>query len=341
MKAIVYEQCGSPDVLRCEEIAKPAVGDSQVLIRVRAASVNPLEVGQVKGIPYLARVIFGLRKPEKGQPAQLGVDVSGEVDAVGSKVTRFKVGDAVFGLSINDPRASGAKAWVHDRGSFAEYVCAPEEMLELKPENITFEQAASVGVAGLTGLQGLRDYGHIQAGQKVLVNGAAGGVGTFAVQIAKAFGAEVTGVCSSRNLALVRAIGADHVLDYTQQDFARLGKKYDLILDCVSNHSLSECRRALAPKGICVMAGDLTGRGAGGILWRLFASLVLSRLSSQKFVTFLAKPRQDDLATLRDLLRAGKITPVVDKCYSLTQVPDALRLLEQKHVRGKLVISVG
>ncbi len=340
MKAIVYERCGSPDVLRCEEIEKPVVGDSQALIKVRAASVNPLELGKVKGIPYLARVIFGLRSPEKGHPAQLGADVCGDVDAIGSKVTRFKAGDVVFGVCLNDPSAPGAKAWVQNRGSFAEYVCAPESMLELKPENITFDQAAAVGVAALTALQGLRDHGRIQPGHKVLVNGAAGGVGTFAVQIAKALGAEVTAVCSSRNVEMIRSIGADHVIDYTQQDFTQLGKKYDLIFDCISNHSLWEYRRVLCSRGALVMAGDLTGRGAGGILRRLLSALVLSKLTSQRFTTFLAKPRQEDLATLRELLHARKVTPVVDKCYALSQVPDALRYLEKKHAQGKVVIRV-
>jgi len=341
MKAIVYESCGSPDVLRCREIDKPVPADSQLLIKVRAASVNPLEVAQAKGIPYLARVIFGLRKPEKGHPQQLGVDVSGEVEGVGAKVTRFKPGDTVFGVCINDPRATGAKAWVHDGGSFAEYVCAPETALSHKPKNISFEQAGAVGVAGVTALQALRDRGHIQAGQKVLVNGAAGGVGTFAVQIARAFGAEVTAVCSTRNLEMVRSIGADRVIDYTQQDFTRLDDKYELILDCVANHSLLECRRVLTPEGVLVMAGDLTGRGAGAIMSRLASALVLTRVTSRRFTTFLARPRQEDLVALCELMEAGKITSVVDRCYSLTQVSDALRYLEQKHASGKVVIRVG
>lgn len=225
MKAIVYHNYGSPDVLRCEEMEKPGVGDSQVLIKVRAAGVNPFDAGELKGVPYLARLIFGLRKPEKEHPGRPGVDVAGEVEAVGKDVTRFRPGDKVFGVCINDPQASGVKVWVHDEGAFAEWVCAPESTLAIKPDNVTFEQAASVGVAALTALQGLRDYGHIQPGHKVLVNGAAGGVGTFAVQIAKAFGAEVTGVCRTSNVEMVRSIGADHVVDYTQQDFTRLGQQ--------------------------------------------------------------------------------------------------------------------
>ena len=340
MKAIVYATCGSTDSLRCEEIEKPTAGQSQVLIKVRAAAVNPLEAGELKGIPYLARMIFGLRKPEKGRPGRLGVDVAGVVEAVGNRVARFQPGDAVFGVCINDPQASGAKVWVHDQGAFAEYVCAPEAALAMKPEKITFEQAAAAGVAGLTALQGLRDYGHIQAGHKVLVNGAAGGVGTFAVQIGKAFGAEITAVCSARNVELVRSLGADHVVDYTQQDFTRLGKKYDVILDCISNHSLSEYRRVLSANGVLVMAGDRTGRGVLGIVGRLLEALALSKTTSQTFVTFLAKPKQQDLATLRDLMKDGKVRPVLDQHYSLSQVRQAIRYLEQKHARGKVVITV-
>jgi NADPH:quinone reductase-like Zn-dependent oxidoreductase len=340
MKAIIYENCGSPDVLRCEEIEKPAVRESQVLIRVRAASVNPLEAGELKGIPYIARIIFGLRKPEKGRPARLGVDVAGEVEAVGSKVTCFKPGDAVFGVCVSDPCASGAKVWVHDQGAFAEYVCASETVLALKPENVSFEQAAASGVAGLTALQGLRDYGHVQGGHKLLVNGAAGGVGTFAVQIGKAFGAEVTGVCSMRNLEMVRSLGADYVIDYGQQNFSQLAKKYDVIFDCVSNHSLSEYRRILSPKGVLVMAGERTGRGVFAIAGRLLGALAFSKLTGQRFVTFLAKPKQEDLAVLHDLMKTGKVNPLLDKRYSLSQVPEAIRYIEQKHARGKVVITV-
>jgi NADPH:quinone reductase-like Zn-dependent oxidoreductase len=341
MKAIIYESCGSPDVLRCQEIEKPEVGDLQVLIRVRAASVNPLEAAEVKGIvPYLARIILGLRKPEKGHPGRLGVDLAGEVEAVGRNVARLRPGDAVFGVCVNDAQASGVKVWVHDQGAFAEYACAPEATLAIKPKNVTFEQAAAVGVAGLTGLQGLRDYGHIQPGHKVLVNGAAGGVGTFAVQIGKALGAEVTGVCSTGNLEMVRSLGADCVVDYTQQDFTRLGKRYDVIFDCVSNHSLSEYRRVLTAKGVLVMAGDRTGRGMLGIVGRLLGAVLFSKMTGQTFVTFLAKPKLQDLDTLRDLMETGKVTPVLDKSYGLAQVPEAIAYLEQKHARGKVVITV-
>ena len=340
MKAIVYHSYGSPDVLRCEEIDKPSVGDSQVLIRVRAAGVNPLDAGELKGVPYLARVILGVRKPEKSRPGRPGVDVAGEVEAVGMNVTLFRPGDKVFGVCINDPKASGVKVWFHDEGAFAECVCAPESTLAIKPENITFEQAAPVGVAALTALQGLRDHGHIQPGYKVLVNGAAGGVGTFAVQIAKALGAEVTGVCRTSNVELLRSIGADHVVDYTQHDFTKAQQQYDLIFDCVSNHSLSEYRQLLGANGVLVMAGDRTGRGMLGIVGRLLAALMLTKLTRQRFVTFLAKPRQADLVTIQELIRVGKVKPVLDKGYSLSQTPEAIRYLEQKHARGKVVITV-
>jgi NADPH:quinone reductase-like Zn-dependent oxidoreductase len=340
MKAIVYHSYGSPDVLHCEEIGKPTVGDSKVRIKVRAAGLNPLDAGELKGVPYLARIIFGLRKPDKSRPGRPGVDLAGEVEAVGKKVTRFQPGDKVFGVCINNPNASGAKVWVHDEGAFAECVCVPELSLAIKPDNVTFEQAAAVGLAALTALQGLRDHGHIQPGHKVLVNGAAGGVGTFAVQIAKALGAEVTGVCRTSNVELVRSIGADDVVDYTRQDFTRLEQRYDLILDCVSNHSLSEYRQILSANGVLVMAGDRTDRGLLGIMGRLMAALMLTKLTGLKFVTFLAKPREEDLVTIQELIKSGKVTPVLDKSYSLSQTAEALRYLEQKHARGKVVITV-
>jgi len=210
----------------------------------------------------------------------------------------------------------------------------------MKPDNVTFEQAASVPVAAFTALQGLRDKGHIQPGRKVLINGAAGGVGTFAVQIAKSFGAEVTGVCSTRNVDMVRSIGTDHVIDYTQEDFTKHGKRYDVIFDCVGNHPLSELRQALNPKGICVMVGELTGRGALGILARLFTAFVLSQFGRQKLITFLAKPNKEDLTVMHDLMTAGKVTPVIDRRYKLSEVPEAIRYLEEKHARGKVVITL-
>src|SRR5271155_2635645 len=229
MKAVVYYNYGSPDVLKCEDIEKPAPSDNEALIKVRAASVNPLDCGELKGVPYIFRILFGLRKPDAMRPARPSVDVAGQVEAVGGKVTQFKPGDEVFGACISDRQASAAKVWVHRQGAFAEYVCVSESILVMKPDNVTFEQAASVPVAAFTALQGLRDKGQIRPGQRVLINGAAGGVGTFAVQIAKSFGADVTGVCSTRNLDMVRSIGADHVVDYTQEDFTQGSVRYDLI----------------------------------------------------------------------------------------------------------------
>ena len=294
MKAIVCHRYGSPDVLKCEEMEAPIAGEDEVLIKVRAASVNPLDGGSMKGRPYIVRLLTGLRKPKITRP---GVDVAGQVKAVGRNVTQFKPGDEVFGVCISDPQASGTEVWAHRQGAFAEYVCAPESMLAIKPDNVTFEEAAAVPVAAFTALQGLRDKGQIQPGQKVLINGASGGVGTFAVQIGKSFGAEVTGVCSTRNMDMVRSIGADHVIDYTQEDFTKRGQRYDLIFDCVGNHSLPACRRVLGPEGICIMVGQLSGRGMISILARLMAALVLSRLVSQKLVMVLARPNKRDLTS--------------------------------------------
>ncbi len=323
--------------LRCViKVQKLFPKDNEVLIEVRAASVNPLDGGSMKGMPYIVRVLFGLRKPND---TRLGVDVAGRVEAVGRDITQFKPGDEVFGVCIRDPQDSGIKVWV-PQGAFAEYVCAPGSTLVMKPDNVTFEQAASVPVAAFTALQGLRGKGQIQPGQKVLINGAAGGVGTFAVQIAKSFGGVVTGVCSMRNVEMVRSIGADHVIAYTQEDFTKGGRRYDLIFDCIGNHSLSACRRVLNPKGICVMVGQMSGRGVIGIVARLVTGLVWSRFLSQKFVTFLAKPNNDDLTMMRDLMKAGRVTPVIDKRYSLTEVPEAIRYLEERHARGKVVISL-
>jgi NADPH:quinone reductase-like Zn-dependent oxidoreductase len=309
MKAAVYCRYGPPDVVvQIKDIENPVPKNKEVLIEVRAASVNPLDGGLMKGRPYIARIMTGLRKPKV---TRLGVDVSGQVEAVGRNVTQFKPGDEVFGVCIRHPQSSGVKVWVC-QGAFAEYVCAPESTLVMKPDNVTFEQAASVPVAALTALQGLRDKGHIQPGQKVLINGAAGGVGTFAVQIAKWFGAEVTGVCSTRNVDMVRSIGADRAIDYTHEDFTKSGQPYDLIFDCVGNYSLSACRRVLSPKGICIMVGDQSGRGMIGLLARLITALVLSRFVSQKLVTFLARPNKRDLTIMHDLMKTGKVIPVID-----------------------------
>ncbi len=327
MKAIVYRNYGSPDVLRLEEIEKPSAGDNEVLIKVRAASVNPLDL-LFRGTSYMVRMITGLRRPKD---TRLGVDVAGQVEAVGRNVTQFKPGDAVFGTC---------------KGAFAEYACAPESALVVKPDNVTFEQVASVPIAALTALQGLRlgglgDKGQIQAKHKVLINGASGGVGTFAVQIAKSFGADVTGVCSTKNVDMVRSIGAKQVFDYTREDFTKSGQsydqRYDLILDCVGNHSLLAHRRALNPNGVCVVAG---AKGLWDFLTHALAAPVLSRLVSQKFVTFIAKLNKEDLTMMRELMATGKVTPVIDRRYSLSEVPEAIRYLEKRHARGKVVITL-
>ena len=323
MKAIVYRNYGSPDVLRLEEIEKPTAGDDEILIKVRAAAVNPLDL-LFRGTSYMVRIITGLRKPKD---TRLGVDVAGQVEAVGRNVTQFKLGDAVFGTC---------------KGAFAEYVCASESAVVVKPDNVTFEQAASVPIAALTALQGLRlgglgDKGQIQAKHKVLINGASGGVGTFAVQIAKSFGADVTGACSKRNVAMVRSIGADRVIDYVQQDFTKSGQRYDLIFDCVGNHSLSAHRRALNPNGVCVVAG---AKGLWDFLTRALTAPVLSRSVSQKFVIFIAKLNKEDLTIMRELMATGKVTPVIDRRYSLSEVPEAIRYLEKRHARGKVVITL-
>jgi NADPH:quinone reductase-like Zn-dependent oxidoreductase len=323
MKAIVYHHYGSPAVLKCEEMEKPTAGDNEVLVKVRAASVNPLDWHFLRGTPYLLRLMAGLRQPKD---KRLGVDVAGQVEAVGRNVTQFKPGDAVFGSC---------------HGAFAEYACASESGLVMKPDNVTFEQAAAAPVAAFTALQGLRDQGQIQPGQKVLINGAAGGVGTFAVQIAKWLGAGVTGVCSTRNVDMVRSIGADQVIDYTREDFTRSGQRYDLFFDGVGNHSLSACRRVLKPKGTYVPFGGEAGRWMLGSLARAVTTRVISPFVSQKLVTFfLAKANQADLAIVRDLMKAGKVTPVIDRRYRLSEVPDAIRYLEAGHARGKVVIAV-
>jgi NADPH:quinone reductase-like Zn-dependent oxidoreductase len=325
MRAIVYTDYGPPDVLTVREIKRPVPNDDQVLIKVRAASINPLEWHTVRGMPYVIRAMgVGLRKPKS---PRVGVDLAGQVEAVGKNVTGLKPGDEVFGTG---------------GGSLSEYVRAREARLALKPANITFEQAAGVPVAAITALQGLRDNGNIHAGQKVLINGASGGVGTFAVQIAKSFGAEVTGVCSTRNLDLVRSLGADHVIDYTKEDFTKGAERYDLILDNVGNQPLSGFSRALKPKGACVLVGGggpNDGRWIGAV-WRPVMAFLYRPFVDQKFVFFVADVRKEDLATLADMMQTGKIKPVIDKTYSLDQVPDAMRYLEQGHARGKVIITI-
>jgi NADPH:quinone reductase-like Zn-dependent oxidoreductase len=321
VKAAVYRRYGPSDVVEIEDVQKPSPKDSEVLLKVRAASVNPLDAGLMKGKPHSFRLLFGLRNPRLTRP---GVDVAGQVERVGRNVTQFKPGDEVFGSC---------------RGAFAEYACTRESKLVIKPAHVTFEQAASVPVAAFTALQGLRDKGHIQPGQKVLINSAAGGVGTFAVQIAKSFGAEVTGVCSTRNVDLVRSIGADHVIDYTQHDFTESGQRYDLIFDCYMNHSLSACRRVLNPKWTYMMVGGPARRWTIGILAPVVKALVLSPFVNQKFVVFIARSRKEDLVIMNELMATGKVTPVIDRRYRLSDVPEAIRYLEQRHARGKVVIS--
>ncbi|MGB8475715.1 MAG: NAD(P)-dependent alcohol dehydrogenase [Candidatus Acidiferrum sp.] len=322
MKAIVYRRYGSPDVLQYEETEKPAPGENEVLLRIRAASANPYDCHFMRGLPYFLRIAAGLRQPKH---SRFGHDVAGQVEAVGRNVTRFKPGDEVFGSC---------------RGAFAEYACSPESKLVLKPANVTFEQAASVAIAALTALQVLRDKGHIQPGHQVLVNGAAGGVGTFAVQIAKSFGAEVTGVCSTRNLDMVPSIGADHVIDYTQQDFTKSAQRYDLLLDAIGNHSLLACRRVLNPKGIYAAVGGPSGPWMLAFLARLIAAPVLSWFVSQEMGMVGAKITKEDLATVGELMKTGKLTPVIDRRYSLREAPEAIRYLETGHARGKVVITV-
>jgi NADPH:quinone reductase-like Zn-dependent oxidoreductase len=325
INAIVYREYGPPEVVRLEQVEKLLPNDNQVLIKVRAAAANPLDWHYLRGSPYIMRLFgVGLLKPKE---PRLGVDVAGVVEMVGKNVTQFKAGDAVFGTG---------------RGAFGEYVRSSENKIALKPPNVSFEQAAAVPVAALTALQGLRDHGKVHAGQKVLINGASGGVGTFAVQIAKTYGAEVTGVCSTRNLELVRSLGADHVIDYTRQDFTQSGQRYDVIYDTVGNHSLAELHRALNPQGIAILiggGGPDTGHWVGALTSPVKA-FFYAPFVSQKFVFFLAEIRKDDLVVMGELMETGKVKPVVDRTYPLGLTAEALRYLEQGHARGKVVVTV-
>jgi NADPH:quinone reductase-like Zn-dependent oxidoreductase len=322
MKAIVYTQYGSPDVMQLTEVARPTPKDNEVLVKVYAASVNAADLHLLRADPFPIRFMSGLLKPKN---TILGADIAGRVEAVGSSVKAFKPGDEVFG----DNSAGGF-------GGFAEYVCAREDALALKPANITFEQAAAAGMAAVTALQGLRTEGQVQAGQKVLVNGASGGVGTFAVQLAKALGANVTAVVSTRNVAQARSIGADHVIDYTQEDFAQNGKQYDLILAANGNRSLADYQRALSPAGKYVRSG-----GSDAQMYQVMLLGPLKSRGSQKLGNLLAKPNQQDLAFVKGLLEAGQVVPVIDRTYPLSQVPDAIRYVEEGHARGKVVITIG
>ena len=323
MKAVVQDTYGPPDVMELREIDKPAVRDDGVLVCVRAAAVNPPDWAGVTGVPYIARSHFGLRRPRNGVR---GSDVAGTVEAVGKDVTQLAVGDEVFG--------AGA-------GAFAEYAVAAEKNLVPKPANVTFEQAAAVPMAGLTALQALRDVGKVQPGHKVLINGAGGGIGTFAVQIAKSLGAEVTGVCSTSKVDLVRSIGADHVIDYTQEDFIQGDERYDLILDNVLNHSLSRLLRALGPKGTLVPnAGQFYKRWIASTGVIFVKAPLLSLFVSQRIRPVHLLHEQGDLFALKELLESGKVTTVIDRTYPLSQTPEAIAYFGEGHARGKVVVTV-
>jgi NADPH:quinone reductase-like Zn-dependent oxidoreductase len=322
MKAIVNCEYGIEN-LQLRELEKPSPNDNEVLIRVRAASINPVDGHMLRG-SWLMRPMSGLRKPKN---TRFGTDYSGVVEAVGKDVTDFKLGDEVFGAK---------------NGAVADYICGKaDRAIVMKPNNVTFEQAGSVAVAGLTALQGLRDKGRIQSGQKVLINGASGGVGTFAVQIAKAFGADVTAVCSTHNVDLVKSIGADRVIDYTKEDFTKTDQRYDMIYDLVGNHSFSERRNILRPNGICVLAG-VGGAGLHPGMWGRvlgnFVTVFKSKFTSQKFIFYIATLTKDDLNVLRDLMQSGKVAPVVDRTYKLSETQAAVRYLEEGHAHGKVVV---
>ena len=322
MKAVVYCDYGPPEVLALEDVEKPVPDDDQMLVRVRAVAVNPIDWHFMRGTPYIARLDMGLRKPEG---TRLGVDYAGTVEAVGRNVTQFKPGDAVF----------GGKS-----GAFAQYVAVRADRAVVpKPANLSFEQAAAVPVAAITALQALRDQGAIRPGQKVLINGASGGVGTFAVQLAKSFGAEVTGVCSTRNVEMVRSIGADRVIDYTKDDFTKRAERYDLVVDNVGNHSLFAVRRVLAPGGRYVMIGGPSGRWIDP-LPRAAGAYLLSRFGSHDMRFFISELNKKDLTILRDLMQSGKVTPVVDRRYSFGEIQSAVRYLETGRARGKVVVTV-
>jgi NADPH:quinone reductase-like Zn-dependent oxidoreductase len=316
MKAVVQNAYGSPDVLMLAEVAKPAIKENEVLVRVKAASLNAGDVFSVRGDPWLIRLTVGFPRPKN---YILGWDVAGMVEAVGQKVTQFRPGDEVFTACSS---------------ALAEYVSVAEDKLALKPANLTFEQAAAVPTAALAALQGLRDAGKVQPGQKVLINGASGGVGTFAVQIAKALGAEVTGVCSPRNVDLVRSLGADHVIDYTREDFTQNGQRYDLILDNVANHSFTALRRALTPQGLIV---PNSGHGGMGYVFKAF---LLSPFVRQVGRMYVASTNGKDLALLKEWIEAGQVKPVIDRAYPLPDTREAFRYLEKEHARGKVVIAV-
>jgi NADPH:quinone reductase-like Zn-dependent oxidoreductase len=322
VKAIVHHRFGSPEVLELQDLAQPDLSDDGVLVRVRASSVNPAEWYAVTGRPYIARTAAGLRRPRHPVP---GADFAGTVEAVGSAVTDLRPGDAVFGGTSS--------------GAFAEYVCVTGTVVR-KPANLTFEQAAAVPTAAVTALQGLRDHGQLRPGHRVLINGASGGVGTFAVQLAKAFGAEVTGVCSTHNVDLVRSLGADHVVDYTREDFTRGERRYDLLLDVAGSRSWSDCKRVLGQDATLVLVGGPKTNPWTGPLGHVASVRLASLRASQKVVFFVAKFTREDFLVLAELLEAGKVTPAIDRQYELTEVPAALNYLGEGHARAKVVITV-
>jgi NADPH:quinone reductase-like Zn-dependent oxidoreductase len=324
MKAMVYCDYGLTNV-KLANVEKPAPNDDQLLVRVRAVSINPYDWHFIEGTPKIMRLGVGLRKPKD---IRLGVDFAGTVEAVGKNVTQFQPGDEVFGGKT---------------GAFAEYICPrADRAVARKPASLTFEQAASINIAGMTALQAVRDKGQVQPGEKALINGASGGVGTFAVQIAKSFGADVTGVCSGKNAELVRSLGADHVIDYTKEDFTKGNQLYDVILDNVANHSLSELRKVLKPNGRYVMigGGGANEQGFIGILARPFQAMVLSKFVSQKMGMMMADANQKDLTILGDLMQSGKVKPVIDRTYKLSELPQAIAYLEEGHARGKVVLTI-
>jgi NADPH:quinone reductase-like Zn-dependent oxidoreductase len=327
MKAIVQARYGSPgDVLELQAIDPPAVKGDAVLTRIHAASANPADWHFIRGAPYIARLQAGLRKPKDRVP---GCDLAGQVEAVGESVEMFEPGDEVFGSNF-----------MRGLGAFAEFASVSEDLLALKPINLSFEHAAALPLAAMTALQGLRDHGRIAPGQKVLIIGASGGVGTFAVQIAKLFGADVTGVCGPRNVDMVRSLGADHVIDYSQGEFTEGEQRYDLVFQLAGTRSPADCRRALTPKGTLVLSsGESSGRWIGP-LGRVLKASALSLFVSQRLVAFTVRPNREDLESLKELIEAGKLRPVIDRTYSLGEVPEAIRYLEEGHARGKVVITV-
>lgn len=323
MKAIVYRAYGTADVLKLEDVAKPTPGNNEVLIKVRAAAVNPLDWHLMRGVPWFLRLFTGLQKPKR---TRLGVDVAGEVVLTGHDVVGIKNGDSVFGAAD---------------GAFAEYVCAPVSAVAIKPQNVTYEQAAAIPIGGLTALQALRNKGNLQAGQKVLINGASGGVGTFAVQIAKWMGAKVTGVCSTRNVDMVRGLGAERVIDYTSEDFTASGNSYDVIFDLVGNRPISAFRNVLNPKGVFIgCGGGGPDTSASYLLAGMISQLVMGWFTSQRLVGILAKRDKGDLEILRQLMASGDVIPVIDRYYSLSELPEAIGYLEGGHARGKVVVTM-